>query len=129
MNNYSNKIGLGSFRSGILRAIGWLMVVGVIVLSLIQLPATPEAIPGSDKLLHLVSYFLLSFWFFHTYFKHKITIISGFMLLGFCLEILQSLTPYRFLEWLDMLMNATGVLLACVVFWQLKIRVKWLLAG
>ena len=122
MNNYSNKL-----SPGLLRSIGWLMVLGVMVLSLIQLPTTPAAIPGSDKLLHLVSYFLLCYWFLHTYFKYKLTVIIGFVLLGLLLEILQSLTPYRFLEWLDMLMNATGVFMAYVVFWQLKIRVKSLL--
>jgi len=127
MNSYSIKASTLSRHSGLLRSIGWLMVMGVTTLSLIQLPPTPNAIAGSDKLLHLTTYFLLSYWFFHTYYRHKPIIISGFLLLGWLLEILQSLTPYRFLEWLDMLMNATGVLLAYVIFWCLKIRLKWLL--
>ena len=112
-----------------MRWFGWLMVVGVIVLSLAPLPPMPDTIAGSDKSVHLGSYFFLSYWFFHSYFKQKLTVIAGFLLLGLCLEFLQSLTAYRFLEWLDMLMNGCGVLLAYVVFWQLKIRVKWLLNG
>ncbi len=125
MQTFSNK----NRCATALRLIGWLLVLGLIVLSLIQLPPTPQVIPNSDKLLHLSTYFGLSYWFLHTYHKYPLQVIIGFILLGLGLEILQFTTPFRFFEWLDLLMNTTGVLLAFVVFAGFKIKIKWLLQG
>lgn len=112
-----------------LRLLGWLMVVAVIVMSLIQLPATALPAANSDKWLHLITYGWLSYWFFHTYTQQKLTVVVGFVLLGLGLETVQILSPYRFFEWLDMLMNTCGVMLAYVIFWTLRWRIKWLLMG
>ncbi len=127
MNNFSNKAKILSIHTGLMRLLGWMMVLAVIVLSLTKLPSTTQTVPNSDKFLHLTTYFLLSYWFFHTYFNHKVAAVIGFILLGLLLEISQHLTPYRFFEWLDMLMNSAGVFLAYIFFWVAKIRIKLLL--
>lgn len=114
-------------KSQVFRALGWLMVGAVVVLSLIRLPATPTALTGSDKLLHLLTYGFLSFWFFHTHNNKMWQVIAGFVLLGSVLEWLQSLTTYRFFEWWDWGMNLAGVMLAWVAFYRLKIKVKTML--
>jgi VanZ family protein len=129
MHNYFIKPKHPKPHVGFLRLIGWLMVLAVIVMSLIQLPATELPVANSDKWLHLLTYGWLSYWFFHTYTKQKVFIVIGFVLLGLGLETLQQFTPYRHFEWLDMLMNSTGVLVAFAVFWGLKIRIKWLMVG
>jgi VanZ family protein len=124
MKNYFNNA-----KQSLTRSIAWLMLIGVIVLSLAPLPSMPQSIPNSDKLLHLATYFGLSYWFFHTYCKRPLTIVFGFMLLGIALECSQAMTPHRLFEWLDLLMNVSGVFLAWLIFWRFKIRVKWLLVG
>ncbi len=103
------------------------MVAIVIVLSLVQLPSPPQSIPGNDKLLHLVTYFVLSYWFLHTYLHHKLMVINGMIVLGLLLEVLQHFTPHRFFEGLDILMNTVGVLSAFLIFGIIKIKIKWLL--
>lgn len=113
-------------RHRVLRLLGWLMVAGVVVLSLVRLPATPLAVEGGDKWLHLGTYFWLAYWFFHTHPKRPWGIVLGFVILGSVLEWLQSLTGYRYLEIMDWLMNVTGVLLAWVVFFGLGWRIKFL---
>jgi VanZ family protein len=113
-------------RTKLLRATGWLMVLGVVVLSLIRLPATPLAVEGGDKLLHLGTYFLLAYWFFHTHPKRTGRILLGFLLLGTALEWLQTLTGYRYLELMDWLMNVAGVWVAWVVYFGFGWRIKLL---
>ncbi|WP_223786964.1 VanZ family protein [Marinicella meishanensis] len=110
-----------------LRFIGWLMVAGVVVLSLIRLPATPLAVSGGDKLLHLGTYAILTYWFLHTHPARPLAIVLGFMGLGTALEGLQTLTGYRYLEVMDWLMNVTGVVLAWLVFYGLRWRIKYLM--
>lgn len=109
-----------------LRLLGWIMVAMLIVMSLISLPNTDIPIPNSDKWLHLITYFAVSYWFFHVYVKKTMYTVIGFTLLGVALELLQSLTPFRFFEWLDMVMNITGVLLAWVIFGLLKFRISYI---
>ena len=108
------------------RSLGWLMVAAVVMLSLVRLPETNIQVQGGDKLLHLCTYWVLSYWFFHVYPNKTWHIIIGFVLLGTVLEFLQSLTPYRYLEWLDWVMNVTGVLLGWVTFHLLKIQINFI---
>jgi len=109
-----------------LQAMGWGMVAGVVLLSLVRLPATQLAVAGGDKLLHLCTYLLLTYWFFHTHPKRPKSIILGFVGLGTALEWLQSFTAYRYLEMMDWLMNLSGVLLAWLVFFVFRWQIKFL---
>ena len=100
------------------------MVAGLVVMSLIKLPQTPVQIDGGDKLLHLGSYFFLSYWFHHAYHRYPWQVSMGFLCLGLTLEWMQSLTTYRHVEWMDGLMNLSGVMLAWLLYQVVGIRIK-----
>ncbi len=114
-------------KTRLIRLFGWFLVGLLIALSLIRLPAVMPAVPSGDKWMHLISYLLLTYWFLHAYIAHPKLVVLGFVLLGAGLELLQSLTPYRLMEWLDLLMNVLGAVLALVVFRGFKIKVTFLL--
>ncbi|MGJ8662569.1 MAG: VanZ family protein [Marinicella sp.] len=85
------------------------------------------SVPNSDKLLHFLSYFMLSYWFFHVYCRRKYQVLVGFILLGSLLEFLQSFTGYRSMEWLDLIMNTLGVVGAYLIHCTWGFRIKYLL--
>lgn len=111
----------------LIRAVAWLMLSTLVVLSLVPLPDTHTAIPNSDKWLHLSSYFLLTYWFLHAYSVHIVRIFYGLVVLGFALEGLQFLTGLRHMELWDGLMNSLGVIMAICAFKFLNIKLPWLL--
>ncbi len=92
--------------------LGWAMVAGVIILSLVPVPDMGVDLP-SDKLLHLLAYGCMMGWFvqlFHG--SERIYYALGFILLGFAMELLQGVTSYRMFEWWDAVANGSGVVLA-----------------
>jgi VanZ family protein len=89
-------------------AIGWAMVVTVILLSLIPLEA--DLSEGKDKWSHFVAYGLMTFWFCLLYFKQG-QWAAAFIAMGIVIEVLQSYTGYRSFEYADMVADAIGVLL------------------
>lgn len=98
-------------RTPLWLAIGWLLVVTVIVLSLIRLgPAMPGG--ESDKIGHLLAYSTLMFWFAQIYSvaRTRLLIAIGLALMGVGLEIAQSFTGYRTFEYADMAANTVGVI-------------------
>lgn len=107
--------------------VGWSLVLVVIGLSLTSSPPPVPSINYGDKLAHLFAYFVLMGWFAQLYHapKQRLTYLIGFILLGGMLEILQDLGGIREGDWVDMVANSTGVLLA----WQLtKNRMAYALA-
>jgi len=114
-------------KSTVIRATAWGMVLLVINLSLLRLPATTTQIPDGDKLIHLITYMLLCYWFLHAYWQKPYWILWGLILLGTTLECLQSFTSYRQFEWLDLLMNITGVVVAHLLFNYIHLKINFLL--
>ncbi len=111
-----------------------LLLLGVIayttsigVGSLMHAPAVLEDAPqNSDKIIHATAYFFFClFWFLYLYwvgmrnrkFKTVLTIAVGWSLfVGMVIEICQlEFTTYRTGDFLDMLANTTGVVLAVLV--------------
>ena len=90
---------------------GILLLFGVAILSLIQLP--PGGPQVNDKLTHLLVYALLSGWFsiLARQLSALIWVIAGLIAYGILIELLQSLTAYRQAEWGDVMANSAGVLL------------------
>ncbi|TDR23804.1 VanZ family protein [Marinicella litoralis] len=111
----------------VIKLLAWAMLITLVILSLVRVPQVSSSIENSDKLLHLGSYFILTFWFLHAYPKRIIWVTCGLVVLGGLLEYLQSLTAYRFTEWLDFWMNLTGVLLAVLLFSVFKRHIKFLM--
>lgn len=92
----------------------------------------------TDKMLHGVAYFILTFlWIFYYMmkksgirnYKWEFFNISGLVIVfGMLIEVLQgALTSYRQPDWADILANSIGVLIAflfCVVFLNFLKRIK-----
>jgi len=91
------------------RGLGWLLLVGIITLSLMPVP--PHA-PGGDKLHHFLAYFglMLLFSQWHER-KHLPQLALAFMTLGIGIELIQPMTG-RYFSWMDMLANSSGVFIA-----------------
>ena len=87
------------------------------VLSLIPLNQT--AIPGGDKLHHLLAYAgLMLMWRLatpHATVRTQAKLAILFMLMGVAIEFAQGLTPHRTFEWADMVANASGVCIGWAV--------------
>ena len=105
--------------SGSLRlALAWyalaaLMLLAVAVLSLIPAPDTGV----SDKFLHLLTYFLLGGWFAVIARDRRVLAWSllGLVVYGMLIELLQAQTGYRYAEWGDVLANACGSAVGCLL--------------
>ncbi len=90
-------------------ALGWLLVVGVAVGSLVP-GELLEAVTLSDKLMHAGSYFLLMVWFGGLYPKRLHPLVGVVLLaLGIALDLLQGLTETRSLDVRDMLADLWGI--------------------
>lgn len=89
-------------------AYAMLAIVGVLSL----IPAPEIDIEGSDKLMHFFTYFVLSAIFSTLVLLNRsvLFIAVGLISYGGLLELLQSLTGYRFMEGFDMLANTVGVI-------------------
>lgn len=98
-------------------AIGYALVVLVIVLSLISAPEVELSFPLEDKFFHALAYFTLMAWFSQIYHKSnkRILLAVMFVMLGVILEYLQSFEPSRFAEFGDMVANTAGVVLAYLI--------------
>jgi VanZ family protein len=98
-------------RTPVWVAIGWLLVVTVIVLSLVR---QGVSLPGeeSDKLGHFLAYSTLMFWFAQIYSlaRTRLVIAVALALMGVGLEIAQGFTGYRTFEYADMAANTVGVI-------------------
>lgn len=92
---------------------GWLWVVLVCYLSLMPHPPQPVSFEGVDKLEHLLAYVGLMLWFCQVYVSRaaRIKLLVGLVAMGVVIEILQSMSGYRYFEYADMLANSSGVLI------------------
>ena len=97
------------------RAVGWLLVVLVVYLSLT--PAPPSLpMDGGDKLGHVLAYAALMAWFSWLYAGRGVRLVCavGFLILGIGLEFAQALTDYRSFQLADMGADCVGVALGWV---------------
>ena len=91
--------------------------------SLVSIADLNVEITVSDKFLHTLAYLLLTYsWLFaivksHSNFKIKVQVGLVVFLFGILIEVLQSsLTIYRQGDYLDILANTLGIILAIVTF-------------
>lgn len=90
---------------------GIVMIFAVIALSLFRIDA-PVQVRGLDKLHHLLVYGVMMYWWGMLQPRHRPLWAAAVVALGATLELAQSLTPYRTMDWRDMAFNVTGVILA-----------------
>jgi VanZ family protein len=90
-------------------ALGWMLVAGVVVGSLIPGPAVPS-VGISDKAMHASAYFILMVWFAGFYRRGLYPAIALVLLaMGSGLDLLQLLTETRSFDWYDVAMNSAGI--------------------
>ena len=90
------------------------LLVGLVIFFSLS-PSQPDITPfsHSDKIIHILVYAFIMFYFGCIYLPERIyrRLGIGFILMGFVLELIQGLIGYRTMEYLDMLANSTGVLI------------------
>tara|TARA_B110000503_G_scaffold111491_1_gene166980 strand:- start:55 stop:411 length:357 start_codon:yes stop_codon:yes gene_type:complete len=92
------------------------ITISIVCLSLLKIPETQVKITNIDKVYHSIAYFTLTIsWLIAYYKKSQIKYII--VIFGIIIELLQStLTDYRTGEYLDVIANSSGVLLALLIF-------------
>ena len=109
--------------------IGYALIALVVYLSLTSSPVHIDTeLPYQDKLLHVLAYFGLTFWFLQIYHirRHRFVWVVIFTGLGLLLEVLQGFDPNRYSEAGDMLANALGVVAAVMLS---TTRLRFMLAN
>jgi VanZ family protein len=105
-----------SRRRAWLLAVGWVLVVAVVALSLAPLPRIePLDFRLSDKLQHLLAYAALMAWFGGliaraTHLRAAVALLA----LGIAVELAQQWTGYRRADGWDVVADAAGILLGWI---------------
>ena len=96
--------------------IGWLLIALVWFLSLTSSPVPDMGIDNGDKLGHFIAYAVLMGWFaqIYTSISKRLLLVFGFILMGVAIEYVQGMTEYRSFQYMDMVEDGLGVLLAFV---------------
>ena len=108
--------------------VGWAWLVAIWYLSLkAEPPSIYFSVTFSDKILHAGAYGVLMAWFLQLYHRRhtRIFYAIAFIGMGILLEYLQRMTAYRDFEYLDMVADTVGVLLAIVIVRGKLSRVLW----
>jgi VanZ family protein len=99
--------------------LGWLLVIGVVVGSLLPGRMVPT-VSLSDKIQHAGAYFLLMVWFAGLYRRKVHPIIAVvLLLLGVALDLLQGTTKSRSFELNDIAADAVGILVGLALSFAL----------
>ena len=92
----------------------------IVCLSLLKIPKSKITVTHIDKVYHSIAYFTLTVSWLIAYHKKpqkKYIIVICCIIFGIVIELLQSmLTNYRTGEYLDVIANSSGVLVALLIF-------------
>jgi len=107
--------------SQIFKLFFWLTLCLVAVLSMLAVPGQ-QIFQGQDKLSHLLVYMILFALLLLAYGKRWSLISLGILLACFSglIEVAQSFTGSRQAEWLDLLANILGILVAALFYKALQ---------
>lgn len=94
--------------------IGIALIAAICFMSVISVPAEVKQFMLNDKLLHVAVYGCLMGWFAQIFRNDltRILLAVGFVLMGVGMEYIQATVPTRQFEFLDMIANTCGVVLA-----------------
>ena len=90
----------------------WVFAVSLVVVLVFSL-MPPQAIPppmGWDKMHHAVTFAVLAMLGCRAYPERKVQVLLGLLAYGGLIELLQSLTSYRFAETMDVVADGVGIL-------------------
>ena len=99
----------------------WYLLGGLMLLTVgfVSLMPVPD-VGVSDKVSHLLTYFLLAGWF-SLIAASRVSLgwtIAGLLAYGILLELLQGMTVYRYAEWGDVLANASGTMAGILLYFS-----------
>ena len=96
--------------------IGWILVLTVITLSLININGAIPDVKNGDKIGHFLAYFALMSCFSWLYQRPLVRNLYaiGFIIMGGLMEVLQSLSPYRTADINDFHVNTIGVIVGFI---------------
>lgn len=113
------------------QAAGWTGVLAVSMVSLAPVPPETVEAAGGDKLLHLLGYAALAFWFGQLRppaGAGRWQVAAGLTVLGAALEAAQYLVPWRSTEGWDLLADTAGAIVGTALSGWRPVRVMERLA-
>ena len=95
------------------RSLFWLCCASVLALALLP-PVSADIMPstGWDKSNHALAFAVMAVLGFRAYPDRVWWVLAGLLAYGLGLEVAQSLTPTRQAEWVDVLADMVGLVLA-----------------
>lgn len=96
-----------------LKTLFWLGATALLVLALLP-PDVPQPSTGWDKSNHVLGFAVLAFTGLLAYPSQRVAVLSGLLLHGGLIELLQSLTTYRSAEWADFWGDGLGIMTGLV---------------
>jgi VanZ family protein len=102
--------------SGLWYLLGAGLLVAVAIVSLMPAPD----VGVSDKVSHLVTYFILAGWF-GLLARHRLELawtVAALIVYGMMIELLQAQTGYRFAEWGDVIANSAGCFCGAALYFS-----------
>lgn len=99
------------------RALGWLMLVGLVVIMAMPTPAVDINLKRPDLYIHVLVFALLGGWTAQIYRRAAPLLWRGLGLIAFGMstEVMQALIPWRSADWDDVLANSLGVALGLAI--------------
>ncbi|MGC2520039.1 MAG: VanZ family protein [Burkholderiales bacterium] len=100
------------------QVLGWIMVLAIVIGSLLPSKMLEPVLPDwNDKLIHIVAYGIVMFWFsmLDRALRRQALWALGFVAMGVAIEFAQRATGYRDFEIADMVADAIGVALGWVL--------------
>lgn len=98
------------------KIIGILIIIAIFIFSLIPGSRNEPLFPHQDKVGHLFSYWLVTFWWEQILSRTEhFKLLIKFTLMGIIIEYLQRQTGYRSFDYFDMLANFIGCLIAFIM--------------
>lgn len=103
-------------RTRFFRSVGIAILIAIWTLSLLPATALPS-VPGSDKWHHTIAYFACMFCWGQLCRRpvQRLKLAITFAAMGALIECIQYFTPTRSFEFMDMLANTAGVVVAWFV--------------
>jgi VanZ family protein len=89
----------------------WAFAVGLVLVMAVALmpPQIPLPTTGWDKANHALAFAVLAVLGFASYPRRMAVVLIGLLAYGGLIELLQSLTPHRTAEWLDVGADGFGL--------------------
>jgi VanZ family protein len=99
--------------------LGFLMLAGILAICLVPLNLPTEAMTYNDKVMHALTFVLLTVWFGALQKPHgrsgQLKLVGALFFYAIAIEVLQSFTTYRSAEFADLVADLIGILLGGIL--------------